>query len=85
MREESLNFLKTLVNTPSPVSHEAPGQRVTDAGGQHAAAVRDELHGDLFYQVADLRPSARVECFAQACESTHNLVMPSCREQLRRR
>src|SRR5262245_1641693 len=28
MREESLNFLRTLVNTPSPVGHEAPGQRV---------------------------------------------------------
>jgi endoglucanase len=28
MRDESLNFLKTLVNTPSPVGHEARGQRV---------------------------------------------------------
>ena len=28
MREESLNFLRTLVNTPSPVGHEARGQRV---------------------------------------------------------
>ena len=28
MREPSLNFLRTLVNTPSPTSHEAPGQRV---------------------------------------------------------
>src|SRR3981081_3480660 len=28
MREQSLNFLKTLVNTPSPVGHEARGQRV---------------------------------------------------------
>jgi putative aminopeptidase FrvX len=28
MREESLNFLKTLVNTPSPVGHETRGQRV---------------------------------------------------------
>lgn len=28
MREQSLNFLRTLVNTPSPVGHEVPGQRV---------------------------------------------------------
>jgi endoglucanase len=28
MREESLKFLRTLVNTPSPVGHEARGQRV---------------------------------------------------------
>src|SRR3954465_238997 len=28
MREQSLEFLKKLVNTPSPVGHEARGQRV---------------------------------------------------------
>src|SRR5215472_15131638 len=28
MREQSLGFLRTLVNTPSPVGHEARGQRV---------------------------------------------------------
>jgi len=28
MREESLNFLRNLVNTPSPTGHEARGQRV---------------------------------------------------------
>lgn len=28
MRDESLNFLKTLVNTPSPVGHEVRGQRI---------------------------------------------------------
>src|ERR1051325_5014954 len=28
MREASLNFLRTLVNTPSPTGHETPGQRV---------------------------------------------------------
>ena len=28
MREPSLQFLKTLVNTPSPVGHEVRGQRV---------------------------------------------------------
>src|SRR5689334_4597969 len=28
MRDESLNFLKTLVNTPSPSGHEVRGQRV---------------------------------------------------------
>ena len=28
MRDESLNFLKKLVNTPSPTGHESRGQRV---------------------------------------------------------
>ena len=28
MREQSLNFLRTLVNTPSPVGHEVRGQRI---------------------------------------------------------
>jgi len=28
MREPSLNFLRTLVNTPSPTGHEVAGQRV---------------------------------------------------------
>ncbi len=28
MREASLDFLRSLVNTPSPVGHEARGQRV---------------------------------------------------------
>src|SRR5215475_12389308 len=28
MRDQSLNFLRTLVNTPSPVGHEVRGQRV---------------------------------------------------------
>src|SRR5216684_9095246 len=28
MREQSMNFLKRLVNTPSPVGHEVRGQRV---------------------------------------------------------
>src|ERR1044071_9505411 len=28
MREASLNFLRTLVNTPSPTGHETRGQRV---------------------------------------------------------
>ena len=28
MREQSLNFLRTLVNTPSPTGHEIRGQRV---------------------------------------------------------
>src|SRR5436190_24309567 len=28
MREPSLNFLRTLVNTPSPAGHEVRGQRV---------------------------------------------------------
>src|ERR1017187_9512130 len=45
MREASLNFLKTLVNTPSPVGHETRGQRVwLDYAGQYA----DETFSDAY-------------------------------------
>ena len=45
MREISLNFLKTLVNTPSPVGHETRGQRVwLDYAGQFA----DETYSDAY-------------------------------------
>jgi len=45
MREESLNFLKTLVNTPSPVSHEAAGQRVWL---QYTRKFADETFSDAY-------------------------------------
>jgi len=45
MREESLNFLRTLVNTPSPVGHEAPGQRVWL---QYAKRFADETFSDAY-------------------------------------
>src|SRR5437773_5772901 len=38
MREQSLQFLKTLVNTPSPVGHEVRGQRVWLDYAKHFAA-----------------------------------------------
>lgn len=45
MREESLKFLETLLNTPSPVGHEARGQRVwLDYASQHA----DETYSDAY-------------------------------------
>ena len=45
MRDESLNFLKTLVNTPSPTGHEARGQRVWL---DHAAQFADETFSDAY-------------------------------------
>jgi len=45
MREESLNFLKTLVNTPSPVGHEARGQRVWL---DYAKPFADECFSDAY-------------------------------------
>lgn len=45
MREQSLNFLKTLVNTPSPVGHEARGQRVWL---DYAAQFADDTFSDAY-------------------------------------
>jgi endoglucanase len=45
MREPSLNFLRTLVNTPSPVGHEARGQRVWL---DYAAQFADETFSDAY-------------------------------------
>ena len=45
MRKESLAFLKTLVNTPSPVGHEARGQRVWL---DYAKPFADETYSDAY-------------------------------------
>src|SRR5712675_1919768 len=45
MREQSLNFLRTLVNTPSPVGHEVRGQRVWL---DYAAEFADETFSDAY-------------------------------------
>jgi putative aminopeptidase FrvX len=45
MREESISFLKTLVNTPSPVGHEARGQRVWL---DYAKKFADETYSDAY-------------------------------------
>jgi putative aminopeptidase FrvX len=45
MRESSLNFLKTLVNTPSPVGHETRGQRVWL---DYAKKFADETFSDAY-------------------------------------
>ncbi len=47
MREKSLNFLKTLVNTPSPVGHETRGQRVwLDYVGKFADETFSDTYGN---------------------------------------
>ena len=47
MREQSLNFLKTLVNTPSPVGHETRGQRVwLDYAEQFADETFSDAYGN---------------------------------------
>src|SRR4051812_14608659 len=45
MREQSLDFLKKLVNTPSPVGHEARGQRVWL---DYVSAFADETFSDAY-------------------------------------
>src|ERR1035437_5406182 len=45
MREQSLSFLKTLVNTPSPVGYEARGQR---AWLDYAGPFADETFSDAY-------------------------------------
>jgi len=47
MRDTSLEFLKTLVNTPSPSGHEARGQRVwLDYVGAHAEETFSDAYGN---------------------------------------
>ena len=47
MREASLQFLRTLVNTPSPVGHETRGQRVwLDYAGQFADETFSDAYGN---------------------------------------
>ena len=47
MRDTSLNFLKTLVNTPSPVGHETRGQRVwLDYAKQFADETFSDAYGN---------------------------------------
>jgi putative aminopeptidase FrvX len=47
MRDESLNFLKTLVNTPSPTGHEVRGQRVwLDYAKQFADTTYSDAYGN---------------------------------------
>src|SRR5512135_3166847 len=47
MREQSLNFLRTLVNTPSPVGHETRGQRVwLDYAAQYADETFSDAYGN---------------------------------------
>ncbi len=47
MREASLNFLRTLVNTPSPVGHETRGQRVwLDYAKKYADETRSDAYGN---------------------------------------
>src|SRR5437667_1037783 len=47
MREQSLEFLRRLVNTPSPVGHEVRGQRVwLDYAGQFADETFSDAYGN---------------------------------------
>lgn len=47
MRDESLNFLRTLLNTPSPPGHEARGQRVwLEYVSQYADETFTDNHGN---------------------------------------
>src|SRR4051812_17247877 len=45
MREQSLNFLRTLVNTPSPTGHEVRGQRVWL---DYVKGLADETYSDAY-------------------------------------
>jgi endoglucanase len=56
MRAESLEFLRTLVNTPSPVGYETRGLRVwLDYASQFAAHTHSDAYGNC---VATLNPGA---------------------------
>lgn len=57
MREESYQFLKDLLKTPSPSGYEQPVQKITRAWSQkYADQVRTDVHGNV---IAALNPKGR--------------------------
>ena len=68
MRPESLQFLETLVNTPSPVGHETRGQRVwLDYAKQFAEETFSDAYGNCV-AVANKGGSPRIMLAAHADE-----------------
>src|SRR5690242_21102852 len=68
MREQSLHFLRTLVNTPSPVGHEVRGQRVwLDYAKQFADETFSDAYGNCV-AVLNKGGSPRVMLAAHADE-----------------
>ncbi|HEY4416539.1 MAG TPA: M42 family metallopeptidase [Verrucomicrobiae bacterium] len=64
MNKASLDFLKTLVNTPSPVGHEVRGQRVwLDYAGQFADETFSDTYGNC---VAVLNKGAKMRIMLAA-------------------
>jgi putative aminopeptidase FrvX len=59
MRKESLDFLKTLLSTPSPSGFEAPGQKVwCEYARKYADQVRTDSYGNA---VAVLNPKGKIK------------------------
>ncbi|MDH7568484.1 MAG: M42 family peptidase, partial [Armatimonadota bacterium] len=57
MRDESLAFLRQLVETPSPSGYEQPVQKVVrEWAGRYAHEVKTDLHGNV---IAALNPSGK--------------------------
>jgi len=68
MREASIDFLRTLVNTPSPTGHETRGQRVwLDYAGQFADEAYSDAYGNCV-AVLNKGASPRVMLAAHADE-----------------
>ena len=68
MRDASLHFLKTLVNTPSPTGHETRGQRVwLDYAGQFADETFSDAYGNCV-AVLNKGASPRIMLAAHADE-----------------
>jgi len=68
MREASIDFLRTLVNTPSPTGHETRGQRVwLDYAGQFADEAFSDAYGNCV-AVLNKGASPRVMLAAHADE-----------------
>src|ERR1035438_3522731 len=68
MNETSIDFLRTLVNTPSPVGHETRGQRVwLDYAGQFAEETFSDTYGNCV-AVLNKGASPRIMLAAHADE-----------------
>lgn len=73
MRRASLNFLKTLIETPSPSGYEAPIQNVTRKWAkQYADSIETDVHGNV---IAALNPEGHPRLmFAGHCDQIGFMV-----------
>ena len=80
MRKESLDFLETLMNQPSPSGYEQPAQRIfRDRVGQYADEVQTDVLGNVIAKLhgrtlKDSKPAGPVVMLAGHCDEIGFMV-----------